>query len=506
MCSESSPSTHPRRLTAAVGMMTLLAGCTVGPDFTRPDAGAPNGYTSERLDLENAAGAEARQSLAIGRRISGDWWQLFHSNQLDDVLNQAVSGNQNLAAARATLAQAKDSVDQASGALWPHVQMAAGISRQQSNLNSFGVASSPTLSNLYNIGPNVSYTLDFFGGIQRQVEQQSALAEFQEYQLNAAYLTLCGDAVSQAIAIASARQQIAIVQEIIADDEQNVNNINELLSAGEATRTDVEQARSQWTADRALLPPLQQQLSVAKHALAILVGKAPASWVAPDFDLAEFTLPEELPVSMPSELLRQRPDILAAEAQLHAASAAIGVATAAMYPSITLTGSFAQQAIHPGNLFMGASSIWSIASQLSAPIFQGGALRAQKQGAVDAFRVEAANYQQTVLTSFGQVADTLTAIENDAQLLDRQRSASESAGTARALIQETLRGGEVTVLQVLDAERQYAQARLGYTRAKAQRFVDTAQLFNAMGGGWWDWRAKDEGTTAQSVSALETQP
>jgi NodT family efflux transporter outer membrane factor (OMF) lipoprotein len=240
--------------------------------------------------------------------------------------------------------------------------------------------------------------------------------------------------------------------------------------------------------------------------LAILVGKAPASWVAPDFDLAEFTLPEELPVSMASELLRQRPDILAAEAQLHAASAAIGVATAAMYPSITLTGSFAQQAIHPGNLFMGASSIWSIASQLSAPIFQGGALRAQKQGAVDAFRVEAANYQQTVLTSFGQVADTLTAIENDAQLLDRQRSASESAGTARALIQETLRGGEVTVLQVLDAERQYAQARLGYTRAKAQRFVDTAQLFNAMGGGWWDWRAKDEGTTAQSVSALETQP
>jgi NodT family efflux transporter outer membrane factor (OMF) lipoprotein len=312
--------------------------------------------------------------------------------------------------------------------------------------------------------------------------------------------------VNQALAIASARQQIAITKEIIADDDRNVKNVSDLLSLGEATRTDVQQARNQLTADRASLPTLQQQLAVAKHALAILVGKAPSEWVAPDFDLAEFTLPQELPVSVPSDLVRQRPDILSAEAQLHAASAAIGVATAKMYPQLNLTASFTQQAIDPANLFSGAGSIWSVAAQLAAPIFQGGALSAQKQGAVDAFNAQAATYKQTVLKSFGQVADTLTALENDAQLLDRQREASESAQPSRQLVQETYRGGGVTILQVLDSERAYAQARIGYTRAKAQRFVDTAQLFNAMGGGWWDWRAKENDVSAKSASAAVMKP
>jgi NodT family efflux transporter outer membrane factor (OMF) lipoprotein len=251
---------------------------------------------------------------------------------------------------------------------------------------------------------------------------------------------------------------------------------------------------------------LQQQLSVAKHALAILIGRAPAEWVAPDFDLAEFTLPEELPLSVPSELVRQRPDILSAEAQLHAASAAIGVATAQMYPQINLSASFTQQIVDPANLFSGAGSIWSVAAQLTAPIFQGGTLAAQKRGAVDAFNAKAATYKQTVLTSFGQVADTLTAIDNDAQLLDRQRSAQDSAATTRQLVQETYRGGGVTILQVLDSERQYAQARLGYTRARAQRFTDSAQLFNAMGGAWWDWRNSEPAAAAKSASASTVKP
>jgi len=506
MFSESGPSIRPRYLALAIGTMSLLVGCAVGPDFKRPDAKAPNGYTPEQLDLQAAAGAEAKQSLTIGQKISGNWWQLFHSKQLNDVLDLALAGNQDLAAATATLAQAKDSVDQSAGALWPHVQMTGGVSRQQTNGASSGFDTVHQDFSLYSIGPNVSYTLDVFGLNRRQVEQSAALAEAQEYQLAAAYLTLCGNVVNQAIAIASTRQQIAIVNDIVADDDKNVKNVSELLSLGEATRTDVEQARSQLTADRATLPPLQQQLSVAKHALAILVGKAPAEWVAPDFDLAEFTLPAELPLSVPSELVRQRPDILSAEAQLHAASAAIGVATAQMYPQINLSASFQQQAVNPANLFTGAGSIWSVASQLTAPIFQGGTLAAQRRGAVDAFNAKAATYKQTVLTSFGQVADTLTAIENDAELLDRQRSAQDSAGTTRQLIQETYRGGGVTILQVLDSERQYAQARLGYTRAKAQRFTDSAQLFNAMGGGWWDWRSSEPAAAAKSASATITTP
>lgn len=506
MFSESGPSRRPRHMAVAFGVTTLLAGCAVGPDFKRPDANPPNGYTAEKLDLQSAAGAEAKQNLAIGKRISTNWWQLFRSKRLDDVLGLALAENQDLATARATLAQAKDAVDQSAGALWPQVQMSGGVSRQQTNGASSGFDSVHNDFSLYTIGPSVSYTLDLFGLNRRTVEQSQALAEAREYQLSAAYLTLCGDVVNQAIAIASARQQISIVKEIIADDEQNMKNVSDLLALGEATRTDVQQARNQLTADRASLPPLQQQLAVAKHALAILVGKAPSEWVAPDFDLAEFTLPEELPLSIPSDLVRQRPDILTAEAQLHAASAAIGVATAKMYPQLNLTASFTQQAVDPANLFTGAGSIWSLASQLTAPIFQGGALSAQKQGAVDAFNAQAASYKQTVLKSFGQVADTLTAIENDAQLLDRQRDASESAKTSRQLVQETYRGGGVTILQVLDSERAYAQARLGYTRAKAQRFTDSAQLFNAMGGGWWDWRAAEGEASAQSAAGVSVKP
>jgi NodT family efflux transporter outer membrane factor (OMF) lipoprotein len=501
MVFESRLPAGPRGLTAVAGLAALLTGCAVGPDFHHPDAKPPEGYTSEKLNLAAAAGVEAKQNLAVGKKISGQWWELFHAQRLDAVFNEALADNQNLAAARASLAQAQTSISAAAGAFWPHVQMATGVSRQQANGASSGFDGLHSDFSLYSIGPNVSYTLDAFGLTRRQVEQQQALAEFREYQLDAAYLTLCGDIVNQAITIASTRQQIDIYREIIADDERNLNNVSEQLALGEATRTDMEQARTQLNTDRAQLPPLQQQLSAAKHAMATLVGKSPSEWVAPDFDLSEFTLPDELPVTIPSELLRQRPDILSAEAQLHAASAAIGVATAQMYPQVNLTATLAQQAIDPANLFTGAGTIWSIAAQLTAPIFQGGTLEAQREGAVAAFQSQAATYQQTVLTSFQQVADTLTALQNDAESLDRWRSATESADAERGLIRETYRSGGVTILQVLDAERSFAVASLSYTRSNAQRYIDSAQLFNAMGGGWWDWRAKDNEMAAKSVPA-----
>jgi NodT family efflux transporter outer membrane factor (OMF) lipoprotein len=472
-----------------------LAGCAVGPDFKRPEAPDLKKYTAETVNLA-AAGSEDKQSLGIGKKISGQWWQLFKSKRLDAVLDQAITQNLTLFAAKSTLDQARDAVDQSVGGLWPHVQLTAGASRQQTNQAALGINSPHVVSNLYTVGPNVSYTLDLFGGVRRQVEQQEALAEYQEYQLDAAYLTLTGDVVTQAIAIASAREQMKAASEIIADDERYVKLISDQLAVGEATRTDLEQARSQLTADRTLIPPLVQQVNVAKHALAVLVGKAPAQWLAPDFDLAEFALPPELPLTLPSELVHQRPDILSAEAQLHAASAAVGVATAQLYPNITLSGSFAQQALSTSNLFTGASSIWSLGSQLTAPIFQGGALTAQKQGAVDAFKSKAATYQQTVITAFAQVADVLTALQYDAQFLTQEREALESAARSLQLSRQTFGRGSITVLQVLDAARQYEQARLAYIKAKAQRYLDTSQLFNAMGGGWWEWRAVDASAAA----------
>lgn len=491
------PGCVRRRLRAAGLLVGVsLYACTVGPDFERPAQPTQNGYTSETVELGLAAGKETKQSLAVGKQISGQWWQLFHAKRLDAVLDQALKGNLSLVAAEATLAQAKDAVDQASGAMWPHVQLTGGVSRQQTNQATLGINSPHVVSNLYTIGPNVSYALDLFGGYRRQVEQQLALAEYQEYQLDAAFLTLTGNIVTEAIAIASAREQLKVIDGMLAEDERNIGALSELLAVGQETKTALEQARTQLASDRALIPPLRQQLATATHAMSVLVGRAPVDWTPPNFDLTEFTLPGELPVSLPSAIVRQRPDILAVEAQLHAASAQIGVATAAMYPNITLNASLAQQALTTGTLFSGASTVWSIGSQLTAPIFEGGALEAQRQATVNAFKAQTANYQQTVLTAFGQVADVLSALQNDAQLASDEQQATASAEAARQLVRETLRSGSVTVLEVLDAERQYAQHRLAYTKAKAQRLLDTAQLFNAMGGGWWDWRAKQIGVVA----------
>jgi len=476
---------------AAVSVAALLAGCAVGPDFVAPQAPATKDYEFGGMpqpSVENAA--EAQQHFSMGKKISGDWWQLFHSPQLDGVLQQAIAGNQTLVTAQATVAQAQQGIAQASGALWPQVDLAAGAHRERINLASVGVNAPSPIINLFSIGPTLSYAVDPFGGNRRRVEQQEAVTQFQAYQLDAAYLTLTGGAATQAVQIASARAQLQAVDAIIADDERNLDLVSSQRKAGEATQLEVQLAESQLATDRTLLPPLRQQISVARHALAILVGKAPGDWAPPDFDLAEFTLPQDLPVTLPSELVRQRPDILASEAQLHAASAAVGVATAQLYPNLTLSASFTQESLKPSTLFNPAASIFDVGANLLAPVFHGGALRAQKQAAVDAFDGALATYRQTVLTSFGQVADTLQALAHDAELLEAQRRALESAETSLRLTRTTFRYGNVGILQVLDAQRQAEQARLGYVRAQAQRYLDSITLFTAMGGGWRDWQAQ----------------
>ncbi len=480
------------RLTAAVSLVALLAGCAVGPDFKEPAAPDGKGYTEDGIpNTKVPDGKEQEQRFVLGKKITGDWWQLFHANRLNAVLEQAIAGNQNIIAARATLAQAREVVAQAKGPLYPQVDLSSGISRQQVSEAELGLPGVSPPFNIYSIGPTVSYSLDPFGGNRRRVEQQEATAVYQAFQLDAAYLSLTGNAVTQALNIASARAQIKAVESIIKDDQENLRLVNTEFQAGEATQIDVEIATSQLEADRTLLPPLRQQVSVARHALSILLGRLPADWVPPDFDLTEFTLPDELPVTLPSDLVRQRPDILASEAQLHAASAAIGVATAQLYPNINLSASFTQEALATSVLFTPASSAWTIGAQLLAPIFHGGALEAQKQAAVDAFDGALATYKETVLTSFGQVADVMEALSHDAELLEAQRRALEAADRNLKLTQTTYQYGNVGVLQVLDAQRLAEQARLGYVRATAQRYLDTVQFLTAMGGGWWDWPGKN---------------
>ncbi|HXW22474.1 MAG TPA: efflux transporter outer membrane subunit, partial [Rhodomicrobium sp.] len=334
----------------------------------------------------------------------------------------------------------------------------------------------------------VSYAPDVFGGTRRLVEQESALAEFQHLELAAAYLSLTGNAVTQAINIAAAREQIAAAQEILSVDERNLDLVRVSFEAGKSAQTDVLSAQSQLDGDQTLLPPLRQQLSAARHALAVLAGKAPAEWSPPDFDFTNLELPLDLPVRLPSALVRERPDILAAEAQLHAASAAIGIATAQLYPNINLSASWTQESASMGTLFDSSNGLWSLVSSLTAPIFHGGTLEAQRQEAIDAFAAQLGTYRETVLQAFGQVADVLRALQHDAELLAAQQRALETAQASLSLAQDSFAAGQASFLQVLDAQRLYQQARLGYAKAKGQRYLDTAQLFEAMGGAWQDWK------------------
>ena len=488
----------------ALSLLVVLAGCEVGPDFVRPAPPIVAAYTPQKVALNlNPGGKEPAQRLVAGQAIPAAWYELFHALALDDVVRQAVADSPTIATARATLAQAQQAVVQARGAYFPQLDFAATAERLQGPANLLGQQPAKHLPvyNLYTIGPLASFSPDVFGTTARKVEQQSSLAQYQAYELAAAQLTITGNVVTEALTIASDRAQLDAVRGIVADDAKNLALVREKFAVGRAPRTDVLLADSQLTNDRALLPPLEQQVAAAEDALTTLVGKYPAQWSPPAFALNDFTLPADLPVSVPSALVHQRPDILAAEAQLHAASAAIGVATGQLYPSIDLTGSLATAAIDPASLFNQRGLVWSVLAGITAPIFHGGALEAQKEGAVDAFRASAATYRQVVVQAFGQVADALRALDHDARLVEAEHRALAIADASLALQRLGYDAGKVDILKLIDAERSDQQARIGYARAVAQRYLDTAQLFVAMGGGWSEDRALGANQAASAGAA-----
>jgi len=473
-----------------------LTGCAVGPNFTRPEAPSDQGYTATSVELPSAGKSDVRQTLAPGEAVVAKWWALFESTALDEVLTIAIAGSPTLEAANATLAQSEQLVVAARGALYPQADINASAARQTATvLSSVGVPH--LITDVYSVGPSVSFNPDVFGGSRRAIEQQTALADYQRYQLAAAYLTLSGNAVIQAINIAAAREQIQAVAEIIAIDRRNLELVQIAEEAGKAAHVDVLNAQSQLASDEALLPPVRQQLSIARHALSVLAGKSPHDWTPPDFDFSVLKLPTEIPVSLPSSLVRERPDILASEEQLHAASAAIGVATAQLYPSITLSASWTEQSASLGQLFSGPSGLWSIVATLAAPIFHGGTLEAQRQAALDAYSAQLATYRATVLLAFGQVADTLRALQHDAEALAAQQAALATAQASLELTQESYAEGQASFLQLLQAQRLFQQARLGYAKAKGQRYLDTAQLFVAMGGAWKSWMEQNAASAAR---------
>ncbi len=486
-----------------------LGACTVGPSFKAPSGSQPSAYTAPnesagesapsggagQLSSEGAASAagttgvsrpvgasDFAQHILLGGTPAAQWWTLFHSPQLDTLIDRAVADNHTLAVARATLDEAQELVKAEAGARFPQVSVDGGLGRQKYGKEFLGSLFVLPPFSYVAAGVTVSYTIDYMGGIARSVEQRRALAQYQRSEADAAYLALTGSVVLQAMDAAAARAEIEAITQLVSEDRDNLNLVRTEFQNGSVSRVDVLTAQSQLASDETLLPPVRQRLDVAHHALAVLIGKAPADWMPPQLKLTDLALPRELPVSLPSELVHRRPDIVAAEAQLHAATAAVGVATANLYPQINLTATGGFQSLPFQQLFNGSNAAWTLISGVTAPVFEGGKLRAEQRAAVDQLRAAAAQYQQVVLESFGQVADLLDALRHDSELLAAQSNALSAAASSAELARESYSAGNSGLLDVLDAQRQRLAAELGLVRAQAEQYLDTAQLFLALGG------------------------
>lgn len=462
-----------------------LSGCMVGPDFMQPDTADGPGYTSAPQPAQTVSAEGVAQRFASGAKISAQWWQLFQSPALDSLVKQALANNYTLAAARARLLQAQEVLEADYGALYPQVTGSLGAERQKTPAVRFGSMASSNIFNLYTGSVGVSYALDFFGYSRRALQREQANIENQRMQLRAAQLTLTGNVINAAFLRASLAAQIAATQDIISNQQTQQGLVEQQYQAGLAPYSDVLTLQSQLATTQATLPALQQRHSQASHLLATYLGKAPAMADLPEIRLADFRLPTELPLSLPSELARQRPDILAAEAQLKAATAQIGVATAALYPRFTLNASYGQNSLKLASLFDSANSLWSLAANLSQPLFDGGTLRAQKRQAEAGYQEALANYKQTLVTAFAQVADVLRALENDANSLRIQQQSAQYASQASHLMNLRYKAGKASYLDLLNAQRQDQQTRIAVVQAQSQRYQDTAALFTALGGGWW---------------------
>ncbi len=473
------------RLCAA--LLLFIFGCSVGPDFVRPEAPKTDRYTREAGPVSTIPADGQAQRFEPGAEVVADWWRLFDAPKIDAVIKEAVANNPSLQSAQASLRQSQDNLRAGYGVFYPQLDAGFDATRQKLSLARLGGSSSnSTIFNLYTLSATVSYALDIFGGERRAVESLGAQADYQRYAVLGTYLTLTGNIVNTVIAQAAYRGEIQATEELIKIQGDQVRIAETQFQAGTVPYSNVLSLKSQLSATEATLPPLRQKLSQADHLLATLAGRAPAEWSSPQIEMTDLKLPVDLPVTLPSQLVRQRPDILAAEAQLHGASADIGVATAALFPSFTLNGAYGFEDTSFKKFFTKTSSIWSLGANVAAPLFHGGTLRSKRQGAIEGYNQSLANYRQTVLGAFAQVADTLRGLEHDAESLQAQSLSLSAAEEALRLINVNYEAGTVNYLQVITADNQYQQAKIGYLQALAQRLQDTVALFVALGGGWWN--------------------
>jgi NodT family efflux transporter outer membrane factor (OMF) lipoprotein len=467
-----------------------VAGCTVGPDFLSPAAPEVDGYTPEPL-VEPTASADvaggAAQRFVAGQDIPGQWWTLFHSPPLNRLVERALAANPDLQAAQAALRQAQENVRVTEGGLYPSIDAGLSNTRQQAPPALLGVRNTkPSVYSLANASVSVSYALDVFGGIRRSIEAAEAQADVQRFQLEATYLSLTANLVTAAIDEASLRAQIAATNDIIAAEMQQLDVVRRQFNLGGASRADVLAQESTLAQTRATLPALDKQLAQLRNQLTALAGEFPSHEVEETFTLAGLTLPEDLPVSVPSRLVGQRPDVRAATATLHQASAEIGVARANQLPSVTLSADWGSAASQLANLFTPGTGLWSLGGAISQPIVHGGALEHKRLAAEAAYDQAAALYRSTVLGAFQNVADALRALQSDALALQAQLAAERVAADSLALSREQYTAGAISYLTLLNAERTFQQTHISLAQAQAARYADTAALFQALGGGWWN--------------------
>ena len=474
---------------AIVGMalaVLLVAGCEVGPDFTRPPPPKADGYAPQPVSQTAAAdvpGGEAQRFLS-GEDIPGDWWTLFHSPPLNAIIERALKANPTLEAAQATLRQAQAQLRAGEGSLFPTVNANASTTRERISGAAFGLTGRLPIFTVNSASLSVSYLLDIWGGTQRQIESLAAQAEFERFELEASYLTLTANVATTAVAEAALRGEIAATQQIIAIESQELAGLRRQFTVGTVNNAAVLAQAAALAQSRAQLPALQKQLAQARNQLVAFLGRLPNEDLTETFDLASIQLPRDLPLSLPSKLVEQRPDIRASEALLHQASAEIGVATANMLPQLTLSGSYGSEAI--GALFTPGSGVWSLGAGLLQPLFEGGKLYYQRRAAIEAYRAAAAQYRETVITAFQNVADALRALQSDADAVAAQAAAERAALQSLDASRREFHLGAISYLSLLTAEQTYQQARLSLVQAQAGRFSDTAALFEALGGGWWN--------------------
>jgi len=474
---------------ASVLCIALLTGCAVGPDFARPGVAKNAGYSQEKLATTTASADVAdggtAQKLVEGMDIPGQWWTLFRSPTLNALVEEALKANADVAAAQAALHQAYELVYAEQASLFPSLSAGASRTRElPSAVTTFGAPSQIFTVNSASL--SVSYAPDVFGGVRRQIESSTAQAEYERYQLEATYLTLTSNVVNTAVTLASLRDQVSATEAIIRLQSDQLELLRSQRRLGAIANNDVLTQQASLAQTRATLPPLQKQLAQTRNQLMAYLGRFPNQDQGENFDLASLHLPEQLPLSMPSTIVEQRPDVRSAEAQLHQASANIGVAVANQLPQFSITGTLGSAALGGTRLFSAGTGFWSLAGSVSQTVFDADALEHRKRAAVAAYDESAARYRSTVIAAFQDVANALRALQADADTLNQQVQAEQAARESLDLAQAQFRLGAVGYLNLLTAQQTYQNAVLTRVKVQSARYSDTTALFQALGGGWWN--------------------